>query len=781
VQLIKQMGLIWARLTRPISWTHWIDTRQNIAAAAQEYGMANTLLKLGFMFYRIETHIATQLVAHGLTRPIGAALERWSLDKSRGRDTALWRDIATSMAEHWSETVKSIGTALRGARAAFAGRVEARNVDRLMSGVQGLDRMLDKARTYQANGDHVRATLLYLFSIPKLALKVLGAVDGFQGAVLERPELRHEVRAQLREMGKSPAEIEVAVDKIFGEMKSKLRQARIDAAAKLGSMGATPTDRQVSEAADRLLRERLLADIADLGLAADDFEARTALLQRREAWQERVEHGLGGIVAKFMRNVEQASHSFGIPLALTNFANAIGTSINYMTLFTPAYRTVGWWGPKDKPSPWFSSERDKYQADARAAMASMIGGLLFLLTALGLANFVSAKKRTKEEYDKLTAEGHKVGTVEFPTGDGRFIPVSVTVGPLQPLAPWIAAGGAIHDRVQQREEAQNKLNAEAAQAGLQAGKIAPWGPADWLIVAAEAAWGALQANKAVGGITGSMTEMNIPNPQKAAAGQVSPYVTGLPGYQELARAGGVYMDRNIASFMDFLVPLPGSQARALNMLGDPVGTPDAIQRVIQTMTAGTYPFPVGGPGAAYQALFSSGFRPPAIEPNKGYAIGNEFRPMTDTELANYTQARGTLFAQALASMGPNPDHADVASAFKQANNDALEKVGVDLAGTKAATAKPPAATAQPQQQFQPGLPVRPSTSGYMGRPPAAGGGIAGASRGGIRGPSVRRPRSSGGTRGTRRTKGPSLRIGGPTRLAVSKGLHAPRRSSVRVR
>lgn len=252
---------------------------------------------------------------------------------------------------------------------------------------------------------------------------------------------------------------------------------------------------------------------------------------------------------------------------------------------------------------------------------------------------------------------------------------------------------------------------------------------------------------------------------------------------------GVTMDQSLASFWDFMVPLPTSQARAVNVLGDPVKTPDDLQRVIQTMTAGTFPgivHPDSGTSNAYQALLASGYRPPSINPNQGYAINGEFRPMTDQELANYTQQRGEQFKQQLAGIGSNPDPKDVQAAYRTANDNALQSVGVDT-GSKA-TVAPSGASVGQNPVASGGLPARPKTSGGVGR--AAGLGRSGHSlgssgRGNYSGPSLRRPPMSGARQaGRARYHGPSLRtnrVGGSGGSGIRRGIGAPRRGSIRVR
>src|SRR5262249_41660056 len=152
------------------------------------------------------------------------------------------------------------------------------------------------------------------------------------------------------------------------------------------------------------------------------------------------------------------------------------------------------------------------------------------------------------------------------------------------------------------------------------------------------------------GVIQSGTEFGIPNIKKMAASQVSPYLApGLPGYQELTRGEGIILDPKLATVWDYLIPLPTSP-RAQNVLGDPVGTHDDLQRWVQTMTAGSYPVVDLNQiksRAAYSALLESGYRPPAINPNKGYAIGGDYRPMTDSELEKYTEARSKYLKQEL--------------------------------------------------------------------------------------------------------------------------------------
>lgn len=143
---------------------------------------------------------------------------------------------------------------------------------------------------------------------------------------------------------------------------------------------------------------------------------------------------------------------------------------------------------------------------------------------------------------------------------------------------------------------------------------------------------------------------------------------------------GIVLDQKLASVWDFMVPLESSGARKVNLLGEPVGTPDAMQRVIQTLTGGTYgPIdPKANSTPAYEALFTSGYRPPTISPNKGYSINGTFRPMNDDELVKYTQERGDRLRQGLLPLGATADIETVRDVYSRANTAALRSVGVRI-------------------------------------------------------------------------------------------------------
>jgi hypothetical protein len=150
---------------------------------------------------------------------------------------------------------------------------------------------------------------------------------------------------------------------------------------------------------------------------------------------------------------------------------------------------------------------------------------------------------------------------------------------------------------------------------------------------------------------------------------------------------GVVLDSKLATFTDFLLPLPTSGARRVNMLGDPAGTPDDLQRIVQTLSGGSYPvIDTNAPQtrSAYEVLFASSVRPPSINPNRGYQIGGSYRPFTDSELERYSVERGQEYKAALSALGPDASDRDIRNALTEANNRALGKMGVTNSATRTA-------------------------------------------------------------------------------------------------
>lgn len=685
VALKKKMEVTWSRMTRPISLAHPWETRRNIAAAVNELVSANLLLRVGFVPRQLIS-VLTQGALHTPTRALAVALGRWIDAGAISGDTKLFTEASVALKDAYSARLQSLKAALYATRAAFAGRGEARNVDRLMSSIAAIERVASKAEEYDKAGEPVKAFLARTFSLIRLGYRVAQALDNLHGLPAEYQEMVSQVRTALRAAGKSPAEIEQGIEYVMGDMQAEWAEAIDVARIYLENAGIKASEAEIKESAWSIVKRRQYDRMKELHLPADDFEEENRLLRNTIGWNERETSGVGAVVGKAMAGMTSVAAGVGLPLPMARFGNAIAIMINRALTFTPLYKLAEVGG--EHVSPWFRTRTDRNQRRIEASMMTAIGTILFLFAAFGALIVKNRAPKDKEERDLFDKEGHKAGTVEIPLPDGSFIPISMTTGPMQYVAPYLAAGGAVNDLVQSRAKAQAKMNAEAEAKGLTPGKVRPVEMADLLGVAGDAAWASITGGRTASGLIASATDYGTFNATKFASSQISPLVPVLPELQELSRMAGVSLDSKMATFWDFMLPLPTSAAAKVNMLGDPVGNESAIQRVIQSLTGGTY-WAVNAPerrqAAGYDVLFNTGYRPPSIDPNKGYAIGDQYRPMTPEELQKYTVLRGQYLKEELQNVAGTTNLADVRQAYQSANQRALQEVGVDTASARAAT------------------------------------------------------------------------------------------------
>lgn len=690
VAIKKQIEAMWARLTHPLGFNKALS-RENMVRAVAEFASANLLFKLSFPVRQI-VDVMTQGGIHTPTRAIAAAIERYQVG---GDNVSFWNEAQSALRDAYRARSRSYTAALQAARDAFAGTGEARNVDRLMSRIAVFDRADQIADELQAAGKPGQAALLRLFTILRMGFRLAQAMDNLHGLPAEYQEMRQQVVTTLRENGMSSAEAFNEADKVIGDIKAEYQlavaraQAILDGLHSAGLLSKAPTTNDVRGAAWQLVKWRQYQRMKELGMPADDFEESNRLLRSTVGWNEREEGGIGGAIGTILstagRVAAKSPYFTGLPfVSLTRFGNAIATSINRTLSFTP----LGFFPGAFEGSPWYKSDTDKTQRKVEAAIGTTLGLTVLALAVAGLLRVRNRWPKDKEERELWEREGHRPGTVEMDLGNGSFIPVSMTTGPLTLLRPWLTAGGAIRDLLDDRAKAQERLNVEAAKRGLKPGTIDPVSATDLMAVAGWTGWGSVIGGRTASGLIGSLTDYGTPNLKKGTASVVSPLLPTVPMAQELSRMAGVRVDPKLAGVLDFLLPVPGSKAQQLNLLGDKVGTEDDIQRVIQILTGGTG-LPVTPDdersAQAYSTLYASGYRPPSINPSKGYDFGGEYRPMTGNELAKYASLRGEYLKQELAGIAGETNPSVVRKAYTAANNRALTDMGITVSRTTVST------------------------------------------------------------------------------------------------
>lgn len=705
----RKMVAMWKRWSRPVSWRHWragLDIAYNNAQALNEWAAGNILTRLTFATKQA-IDIGTASAFYTPQRALAHAFARYAnSDRSQGAINALWQDVTDALGEAYSVRGKTYTARWRSFGQAFKGRGLPSNVEGIKGGIHAFDRIQLKIDDLLKQGTpkaRAEAFLWMIGGLGNLGFRVSGALDTVQGLPAEFQELRQIVVTELRGLGKTRAEANLAADTVIGDIQAERTLALAEARAILEESLApnrSPSDGEVSKAAWEIVKGRMYARIKALGLPADAFEARAQELRQIIGWNLPETGGIGGVAAISAKGLQEFFAKLGVPtLGVAAFGNAIGTLINRKL----TWAGLGFFPKAFGDSPWYRSEIDQMQRQVEAGTGLAIGTIVFLLASSGALLVRLAWPDDPKERERWEKEGIRPGMVEIPLGDGQKMQVSMTTGPLSFVSPYLAAGGAYYDLATKRAEQQAKLDADAAAKGLPAGKVDPVTTSEALGVIAAAAKSTILGGRTTTGLMGTFSDYGKFDLKRSGAAFLGSATPFQPAYAEFTRLAGVSLDPKRASFWDLLVPMPTSEGRRVNMLGDEVGNQDSLQRVLGMMSGGTSIRTRGraqDDGLPYANLFASAYRPPVLSPGKGYDFGTEFRPMRRKEFDKYVAARGRRFKEQLSSLGPldNLDsdqaYSAVQAAFQRANDDALRSVGVYVPKRAQTASRPRTRTAR---------------------------------------------------------------------------------------
>lgn len=696
----RDMETAWAKMTKPVSLIYGLpfigqpEIRANTARAINEFIAANLLAKFGFGTRQFVA-IFSQFVSFVPTRSIANALVDNAHAKNWQEKQPFYKAVAGHLRDGYKQQFGAIRPALAAAEAAFRGRGGGQQIGQLMSGLNALDRLTKQAEEQwtlgnqtladgdilKAGGHFARSILLHFFSSVKLGYRIAQGLDRLQGIPAHYQNMRAQVVRALMDAGKTRLEADTSADLVIGDMNAQWMLATAAVRDEMLAEGIEVTPQKVRQNSWNLVKRWQYQRIQELGLPADAFEEESNFLENTIGWNKKEIKGLGGGAARFLRQAEKVAEGYGLPLVMTRFSNAIGITINRLLAHTPFWKQANVGGHGE--SAWFKSEVDRAQRRVEGYVGTAVGSVAILLAYSGVLVVRLKWPKDKEERDLFERQGHRPNTVEIPTGDNEFIPISLNNSPFMFVAPYLAAGAALREKVDDIAKKQAALDAHAAELGVTAERLPGPSIGDYALIGAAAAQQAILGGRTVSGLIGSVSTYGTVNAKKTAASYISALTPWLPGVQEVTRMGGVTLDERMATMGDFLLPLPTSQARKVNLLGDSVKTPGDIQRVAQILTGGSYPGVVDGnqakEEAAYRALFESGYRPPSINPTQGYLIDGTIRPMKGLELQRYTEARGRNLKEALSGFAatgdPDQDKKAARDLYKSANDSALSEVG----------------------------------------------------------------------------------------------------------
>jgi hypothetical protein len=589
-------------------------------------------------------------------------------------------------------------------------------VEDLIGRVAVFERAQQAMQDNMARGQYAQAAMNWLIAQVRWGRMFAAASDSVGRVGSTYQNMRQQAVKQMRLNGLTRAQAEMQANDVMGDIAAEWKAAIIRAQAlnEIGQTGYTPL--QVKQQATDIVQARIYEKMRSLGLPADEFKERNNFLGDVWGWNEHETKGPGGVVASGMRAMNKWSEEAGwkgLPFAgLGRFANAIATGVNRVTtmagggffpeLYGAAKDKIGENGIAENASPWYRTPEQRNQRKVEAAIGMATLPVLVGLFAAGVMRpFLRPPKDERER--ELWLREHTPYTVEFYTGDGKKFKVPMRIGPMATVAPYLAGIAAYADATEQNEKEQLRINEEASRKGLTPGKVDKFSAKDTVSMLWEATITSLLGGRTAGAAIDSMTDYGTPNVVKTAAGAVRAFIPGVPAWQEMSRWLGVRMDPKKASFMDFLVPLESSPNRAVNMLGDNPTDPKGLGRIMTSLGLPYYDNGLDSSETepAYVALANTGYRPPAINSRKAYEIGGEWRPMTQEELSEYTQKRGTYLKEAVNALGEGATEEQIKQAYTVANVRALNEVGVT--------------TGQPSQA---GRPTRQASSQSFGALPS---------------------------------------------------------------
>lgn len=681
--LIRKIQANWSRWSMPIGLRHFLDpviTRNN-TKAANEFVSANLLAKLGFFFRQGLDVGLVSMPLNAVNRSLAHVLER--AENAGGFTDATVKDLDAATKEMVTARLASLKATLVAATRTAGGHTNRKVLDRMNHSVGVFDRMRAKADELEAQGNLAGARALRVGTLIEIGYRIAMTWDTVQSVGAEWQEMRQQLSTDLRRSGKTHAQIATTLDDIFGSIKLDMAESVAEVNAIAVERGNRSKSKNAIQAdAWGLIKAKAYDRMRTAAGTTTDYEAENEQYKELHSWNLPETGGVGGVIAETIKTIKKNTEKAGIPTGgLFSFGNAMGIAANRMLTFSGG-GLFGGFGFGD--SPWYQGTRNQRQRRLEAIEGLTAIAIVIALAAAGKLLIQTKYPEDKDEKEKFIADGHKLNTLRWTNGDGSWVEYPIRMSPFGFIASPLYMVGGVQRLLSDQVRAQEKLDAEAARTGKVAGKAKAVDAGDVMGVLAQGVYGMLTGGRTASGAIQSFTDYGDFKLNKAVSSLASPYIPGLPAWQEAARAMGATMDTRTANVLELLVPTPWSGNQRVNSLGDPLTNLNAMSRLSQVMSGG-----IGwGDGALpsdhpYRTLVQAGYAPPAINPNKGYDFDGTIRPMTGPELESYAIARGEAFKQELS--GVNVDRLSepearkaVQAAYQRANRTALASVGVSV-------------------------------------------------------------------------------------------------------
>lgn len=682
----KKMQEEWAKFATPqghiFSKAGWgLDARKQRARMLNEFASANLLFTPAFAVKQV-IDVGTQMALHLPTRAIASAVMNRKTDLSNNNPTRLVQDSMEAIGDGFKNQLSALKVLGSTLKQTLKGKTEARNVDALFSSTSVFDRLEQDADRLWKRGDptgKVTAVAMKVLGIIRMSYRFAQALDMMQGNQTEAQEMYEQTIQQLRENGMDPAEARRNAQEVMGDTKAEWLDALARAKNIFDTNGieASPADIQV--AAWEIVKSRQYYRMATLGLDAEANQQANFLLKNTLGWNESEDGGIGSIAAATAKSARKFGENVGLPVPFALFGNAIATGIN-RALTTHG---LGLFPSAFKGSPWFAGEKNQAQRKIEASIGLTVVPFLFALAAAGMLRVRNWWPEDEEEKQTFEREGHRPGTVEINLGEGRFIPISMSSGPMQFVRGWLAGIGAVQDASEKNEKRKKRAMERAGDSDL---KYEDPTNGDFANIAATAAISTLLQGRTAGGLGAQFSDQGSFSVKKVVPGLLTPSIPFLPGVNQVQRMRGANIDPKKADLTQLLFPSPNSTAQRTNSLGDSVSNPNAVQRISQMLTGGTYLGIVDEKTQMqqkpYDLIYKAGWVPPPMNQGQFRNIGRDFRPFTPEETANYYKSYGNAFRADVAkvpeSLPPEALQERLQDAHQRSRDKALRDVGVEV-------------------------------------------------------------------------------------------------------
>lgn len=681
----REMQRMWA------TWTKPLRIHENRLAAINELTTSNLLLRASF-FPRQLIDVLSQNFIHAPMRAFSEAVEQVKADRLAGKPVSLLREASLNYVDALRDRILATPGAFRAGVEGLAGRGETHRVLGMTSDVKALERIEARARQAWQNGDHGTAIGMSILGQLKWGMRFSKALDDYTSVLVQRQELREQIVRELREQGDTSEVSREHAKAIMGDAIAEFTIARAHAQAVADAAGLTLTESQMRAATWDLVHENQLARARLRNLPVDDFTAQSKALAETVGWnRQEIGYGVGGALGAVVKASGGVTAALGLPSPQARFANAIATGTNRALHFTVAgFFPKAFRNSKGEYSSWLETSKDRTQRKLEAALGTGVALALGSLAATGVLRVWNAPPMDKEDRDKWTKEGHQAGTVEFHYGDGKWVTIGMSSGPLSYVRFALAAIGSVQDWSDRTQKQDDRM----ARAAMSHGKIpTPMersNASDLLAVLLGASITGVGSGRTAGGLQSSLTDWDGSlNVKKIASSMGTSLVPFLPLEKSLERAAGVDIDPKKSSVLELLAPAfvtsVKGHAQRVNFFGDPLNEHTA-GRVLTMLTGSAVPMlhdiADASKERAYAIVMQTGWTPPSISEKRLYKVGPAIGPLGPEQQREYQKARGPMLKEALSALPGSFESWDrerqlkaLSETYRNANERALRTVG----------------------------------------------------------------------------------------------------------